>query len=761
MGLSPFHPAVRDWFEASFAGGPTPAQTKGWAPIARGESTLLLAPTGSGKTLAAFLWCLNRLMFEPEPPPKRRCRVVYVSPLKALAVDVERNLRAPIAGIARPRRAAARRCACPSILVRTGDTPTSERARFLREPADIVITTPESLYLLLTSNAREAFRSLDTLIVDEIHALVPTKRGAHLALSLERLEALAEGPLQRIGLSATQRPLDEVALYLGGRERRQRPPSRRARRSASGRTARATARGGRRAASEIAHEFAGARRRGDAGAPVTIVDAGRRKALRLKIEVPVEDMARLAEPIDIPSGPASQGPTRPSIWTAIHPRLLELVQSHTSTLIFVNSRRVAERLAAALNELAGEPLVRAHHGSLARAAARRDRGRAEGRPAARPGRDVLARARHRHGRDRPGRADRGAAVGGERAAAHRPRRAPGRRRQRRPHLPEVPRRPRRLRRRRAQHARGPGRGDALSAQSARRAGAADRRDRGDGRLAGRRAVRAGAPGRAVRRPRSRRLRRRARHAGRPLPVRRVRRAAAAHHLGSRAPHASSAREGAKRVAIANGGTIPDRGLYGVFLAGAPAGAARVGELDEEMVFESTRRRDLPARRLDVAHRGHHPRPGDRLAGAGRAGQDAVLEGRGGRAGRSSSAAPSARWSARSQAQPAGGRARPAREGARPRSAGGREPAAVPRRSARGDRPRARRSHHRHRALPRRAGRLARLPAVAARRPRDGAVVDGDPRRHARGAAASTSRRCGPTTGSSSASPTPTSRPIRG
>ncbi len=157
-------------------------------------------------------------MFEPEPPPKRRCRVVYVSPLKALAVDVERNLRAPIAGIA---QAAARRgetVRVPGILVRTGDTPTSERARFVREPADIVITTPESLYLLLTSNAREAFRSLDTLIIDEIHALVPTKRGAHLALSMERLAALAEGPLQRIGLSATQRPLEEVALYLGGRE---------------------------------------------------------------------------------------------------------------------------------------------------------------------------------------------------------------------------------------------------------------------------------------------------------------------------------------------------------------------------------------------------------------------------------------------------------------------------------------------------------------------------------------------------------------
>ena len=225
-------------------------------------------------------------MFEPEPPPKRRCRVVYVSPLKALAVDVERNLRAPIAGIA---QAAARRgetVRVPGILVRTGDTPTSERARFVREPADIVITTPESLYLLLTSNAREAFRSLDTLIIDEIHALVPTKRGAHLALSMERLEALAEGPLQRIGLSATQRPLEEVALYLGGREaatRRRRatrePTAHERRRATTGQRDRARVR--RR------------RRRGDAGAPVTIVDAGRRKALQLKIEVPVEDMARL------------------------------------------------------------------------------------------------------------------------------------------------------------------------------------------------------------------------------------------------------------------------------------------------------------------------------------------------------------------------------------------------------------------------------------------------------------------------------------
>ncbi len=212
--LTLFHPAVAEWFRASFE-APTPPQTGGWPAIAGGESTLILAPTGSGKTLTAFLWCINRLMFEPAPPRESRCRVLYLSPLKALAVDIERNLRAPLAGIA--NRAAARGDAhhIPTIAVRTGDTPSTERARFQREPADILITTPESLYLLLTSNAREALRSIDTVIVDEIHALVPTKRGAHLALSLERLEALA-ARVQRIGLSATQRPLDEVARFLGG-----------------------------------------------------------------------------------------------------------------------------------------------------------------------------------------------------------------------------------------------------------------------------------------------------------------------------------------------------------------------------------------------------------------------------------------------------------------------------------------------------------------------------------------------------------------
>jgi ATP-dependent Lhr-like helicase len=227
-----------------------------------------------------------------------------------------------------------------------------EGARFQREPADILITTPESLYLLLTSNARDALRRVETVIVDEIHALVPTKRGAHLALSLERLAALTAAPLQRIGLSATQRPLDEVARYLGGAR-----PRRSAARARPARTV---------DPEDAIHDEFSADRAAPQYRDVTIVDTSQKKRLDLTIEVPVEDMARIGQVEDIPSGPASQGPARSSIWTAIHPRLLELVQAHRSTLIFVNSRRIAERLASALNELAGEPLVRAHHGSLAR-----------------------------------------------------------------------------------------------------------------------------------------------------------------------------------------------------------------------------------------------------------------------------------------------------------------------------------------------------------------------------------------------------------
>jgi ATP-dependent Lhr-like helicase len=328
--LARFHAPVRAWFEGSFD-APTKVQALAWPAIASGASTLVLAPTGSGKTLAAFLAAIDRLSFEPPPEPSARCRVLYVSPLKALAVDVERNLRAPLAGIAAVARHAEGGEPLHEIAVevRSGDTPAAARARIARHPPDILITTPESLYLLLTSQARAILASVDVIILDEIHALVPTKRGAHLAFSLERLEELrgAVRPgapaLQRIGLSATQRPLDEVARFLGGRD-------------------------------------------SEAPRPVTIVDASEEKAFDLRVEVPVDDMARLQDEEVIPSGPAAAGPSVRSIWPAIHPRLVELVRAHRSTILFVNSRRLAERLAQSLNDLAGEEIALAHHGSVAR-----------------------------------------------------------------------------------------------------------------------------------------------------------------------------------------------------------------------------------------------------------------------------------------------------------------------------------------------------------------------------------------------------------
>jgi ATP-dependent Lhr-like helicase len=534
--LAAFHPAVREWFEAVFP-EPTRPQTLGWPAIARGDSTLILAPTGTGKTLTAFLWAIDRLMFRTPPQAAERCRVLYISPIKALAVDVERNLRSPLVGVAQTARKQGVQFHDPVIAVRTGDTPSAERSRFLRHPGDILITTPESIYLMLTSNARETLRSIETVIVDEIHALVPGKRGSHLALSLERLEHLCGRRLQRIGLSATQRPLEEVARFLGGVDR-----------------------------------------------PVTIVNAGAPKKLDLCVEVPLEDMRKLDELEPIPSGPAAQGPVRRSIWSAIHPKLLDLVRAHRSTLIFVNSRRLAERISGAVNELAGEVLVRAHHGSVAAA----QRKEIEDRLKTGTLRGIVATSSLELGIDmgavdlvvqiesptsvssgmqRIGRASHH--VGGVSTAVI---------------FPKF-------------------RGDLVACAAITRA-------MHEGKVE------------AVRYPRN------------PLDVlaqqivaavsvdtwntdelyKTVCRAAPYAELTretfegvldmlsgrypadefadlrprvtwDRITNKITAREGSKKVAIANGGTIPDRGLYGVFLAGATRGA-RVGELDEEMVFES-------------------------------------------------------------------------------------------------------------------------------------------------------------------------------
>ncbi|HSN27651.1 MAG TPA: crosslink repair DNA glycosylase YcaQ family protein [Kofleriaceae bacterium] len=321
--LAPFGEATRTWFSQSFAGA-TEVQRRGWASIASGKHTLMLAPTGSGKTLAAFLWCLDRLAREGGSGT----RVVYVSPIKALAYDVERNLRAPLVGLQRLGAGNA-----ITVDVRTGDTPAKERERQRKDPGQILITTPESLYLLLAGRQRERLRAVDTIIVDEIHALAPTKRGIHLGLTLERLGHLVTSSgmpePQRIGLSATQRPLIEVARYLGGDR------------------------------------------------PVEIVDASAKPALDLTIEVPAPDMENPGtrpkmEPDGLrPAGGAAEGG---GMWPLIYPRLLDLVLAHRSTIIFVNSRRLAERVSQQLSELAAErgvvqdgvELVRAHHGSVAR-----------------------------------------------------------------------------------------------------------------------------------------------------------------------------------------------------------------------------------------------------------------------------------------------------------------------------------------------------------------------------------------------------------
>ncbi|MCY1055359.1 DEAD/DEAH box helicase [Nannocystis sp. SCPEA4] len=346
--LSLFHPPTRRWFADAF-GAPTAAQAAAWPEIAAGRSTLLLAPTGSGKTLAAFLAAIDRLMFAPEPAPERRCRVIYVSPLKALAADVERNLQQPLAGIAAVAEQTGAAFHRPTIGVRSGDTTQAERAQLRRAPPDIYITTPESLYLLLTSSARDGLLGVESVIVDEIHAVAATKRGAHLFLTLERLCALrrrhdpSAPPLQRIGLSATQRPLEEVARLLGG------------------------------GAVDAAGEWH--------ARPVTIAAPPGRKAWELTIEVPADDSPegqaresmsektaaksrRKTSKARVSAGLAPAGGK--SVWPSIVPRLVERIRAHRSTMIFCNNRRLAERLAAAINDHAQAEIALAHHGAVAR-----------------------------------------------------------------------------------------------------------------------------------------------------------------------------------------------------------------------------------------------------------------------------------------------------------------------------------------------------------------------------------------------------------
>ena len=578
--LETAQPPVRRWFEAAFE-RPTRAQELGWPAIASGESTLLLAPTGSGKTLTAFLFALDRLLFAPRAEDARGVRVLYVSPLKALGADIERNLHAPIAGITAEAQRGGDAVHPVTVGMRTGDTPQAERQRMLRHPPDVLITTPESLYLLLTSKARETLATVETVIVDEIHSMVPTKRGAHLALSLERLAALPgrSGALQRIGLSATQRPAEEAARLLAGGEP-----------GADGSwTPRA----------------------------VTIADAGSRRAVELSIEVPVEDMARLgegapapapaqatsAEPAEaleddveegapwsddeeLPVGNASQPPRRPSIWPSLHPRLVELIRAHRSTMVFVNSRRLAERLAAALNDLAGEELALAHHGSVAKdkRAAIEDRLKrgslpaivatsslelgidmgavdlvvqVEAPPSVASGLQRVGRAGHSAGE-----VSRGVVFPKYRGdlvacAAVATRVLAG----------EVEA---------TRHARNPL--DVLAQQMVAEVAMGDTTVDALFDL-----VRRAAPWAEL--PRS------AfddlldmltgRHQSEGLSGLRPR------LVWDRLTGALTPRRGAQRVAIVNGGTIPDRGLYGVFLAGDEGRTSRrVGELDEEMVYEA-------------------------------------------------------------------------------------------------------------------------------------------------------------------------------
>ncbi len=686
--MTRFSPATQAWFDASFS-APTAAQDGAWDAIAAGRNALVVAPTGSGKTLAAFLWSIDRLASEPRPADaRRRCRVLYVSPMKALAVDVERNLRAPLTGV----RHAATRLGLPepdlTVAVRSGDTPADERRRFTRTPPDILITTPESLFLLLTSQARDSLRGVETVIVDEVHAVAGTKRGAHLALSLERLDHLLDEPAQRIGLSATVRPVEEVARFLGG-----------------------------------AHE-------------VDVVQPPASKQVELEVVVPVEDLGELGQATGEVSGSAAGEERRTSIWPHVEERIVDLVSAHRSTIVFANSRRLAERLCARLNEIhyervTGEALP--EPGTLRPAQVMAQAGSSAGRPedGAVP---EIARAHH------------GSVSKEQRALIEEALKA--------------------------------GRLPAVVATSSLELGI----DMGAVDLViqvesppsvasglqrvGRAGHQVGAVSRGVIFPKYRgdlvqtavvaeRMRDGAieslRYPRNPLDVLAqqivamvavdewdvevmydvLRRAApyaalprsafesVLDMLAGRYPSDEFAelrprlvwdrvggtlngRPGAQRLAVTSGGTIPDRGLFGVFLVGEKQSRRRgAGRGDGLRV--AGRRRVHP--RVDVvADRGHHARPGSGDPRSRAARPAAVLEGR--HDGPSGRAGPGA-GSLHPRARRALARGRPGpRPGQRARRVGGRQPARLPRRAARGDRAPARRPHDRRRAVPRRARRLA-------------------------------------------------------
>jgi ATP-dependent Lhr-like helicase len=564
--LSDFSPQTRGWFETVFA-GPTPAQDAAWRTISKGQHTLVVAPTGSGKTLAAFLWALDRCAAEPAREPATS--VLYVSPLKALAVDVERNLRAPLAGI---RNAYEREGLVPpdiSVAIRSGDTPPAERQRQLRRPSTLLITTPESLYLMLTSRARETLTGVSTVIVDEVHAVAGTKRGAHLALSLERLDQQLETPAQRIGLSATVRPTETVAAFLGGAQ------------------------------------------------PVTVVQPPSDKEFDLSVVVPVEDLTAVADDRALDSDDEVAAP--PSLWPHVESRIVDLVEAHRSTIVFANSRRLTERLAARLNEeaerrLTGSELppspsapaavmaqagatlpratdssageiARAHHGSVSReqrseieeqlkqgslpavvATSSLELGidmgavdlvvQVESPPSVASGLQRIGRAGHQVGG-----VSRGVLFPKHRGDLLPSAVAVERMRNGEIEALAVPRNPL----------------DVLAQQVVAMV-AMDDWTVADLATVVRRAD----PFRAL--PDS------ALHGVLDMLAGRYPSDAFAELkprlVWNRDDDVLTARPGAQRTAVINGGTIPDRGLYGVFLAGAGGPGRRVGELDEEMVYES-------------------------------------------------------------------------------------------------------------------------------------------------------------------------------